>query len=640
MEGVSGLTSQSSTPKVVAFAVTPEQIECYLGEARQRKVQVKVIVMNPSLLPIADMLNRYHNDQNSLVAIVSYNDYRGLFDNEESYVRLAQFCLQTSDEFLSSVQELSGFVQKGVQMLQLARPFFQATQVWHLFLKIYQFEQFLRVEQPDEVWACSKDKWEYVARDPRIISLTEHLDYYAEEVETVQRVAHLLGIRFLRIQPPLTDTARYVFTRYFRGSLMLAFRQFQLARRKILKNEQNVFQGSDDASPLALALVRSPTHAARIVPVLEELSQRSWRTGIIEDYSLSLAQPITSLYQVPTIHLSAWQEVNLFRHHKAISTFRRWLYYNWQRLPEFSYRGIVVTDMLVKMLSQVSDRYLEAIPLIDAFDKIVALYKPSVLLFGNDQEVSSRCLICVCRQQGIPTLTLQHGMMFKPPLGYSPIFSDAIAVMGDMAADLLIKFGNPPEKLQVTGIPGFDLERTTTKRTVETDQYGAVTLITEPTSFCEHVVYPRFVKLAQSLPKCSFIVKVGPLESLSKYAATAPNLTTVGGQSLHAVLKRSRVVIGIFSTAILEAMQMGIPAFIVPVFSEIENPMEEVAESLSLDSDWAYEVSQLLSDEERCLMIAERQNRLVSYVFRQETGAAKRIASLISEMTNVHSAQA
>jgi hypothetical protein len=87
-------------------------------------------------------------------------------------------------------------------------------------------------------------------------------------------------------------------------------------------------------------------------------------------------------------------------------------------------------------------------------------------------------------------------------------------------------------------------------------------------------------------------------------------------------------------------MQMGIPAFIVPVFSEIENPMEEVAESLSLDSDWAYEVSQLLSDEERCLMIAERQNRLVSYVFRQETGAAKRIASLISEMTNVHSAQA
>ena len=81
---------------------------------------------------------------------------------------------------------------------------------------------------------------------------------------------------------------------------------------------------------------------------------------------------------------------------------------------------------------------------------------------------------------------------------------------------------------------------------------------------------------------------------------------------------------------------MGIPAFIVPFFSEIENPLEKVAESLPLDSDWAYEVSQLLSDEDRYLMIAERQNQLLSYVFRQEIGAAKRIASLISEMTNVH----
>ena len=630
------LTSQSLTPKVVAFAVTPKQIECYFDEARQRKIQIKVIVTSPGLLPTADMVNRYHNYQNNLVAVVSYNDYRRLFDNEESYVRLAQCCFQISDEFLSSVQESTGFVHTGIQMLQLARPFFQANQVWHLLLKIYQFEQILRAEQPDEVWACSNEKWEYVARDPVTISLTNQLDYYAEEVEIVQRVTHLLGIRFRRIQPPLTDTARYVFTRYFRGSLILAFRQVQLAKRKIWKNEQNVLQRSDHASSLALALVRSPTHAARIVPVLKELSQSSWQIGIIEDYSLALAQPLTSLYQVPTIHLSAWQEVNLFRHHKAIDTLRKWLHYNSQRLPEFSYRGIVVTDMLVKMLSQVSDRYLEAITLIDAFDKIVAYYKPSVLLLGNDQEVSSRCLICVCKQQGIPTLTLQHGMIFKPPVAHSPIFSDAIAVMGDMAADLLIKFGNPPEKLQVTGIPGFDLERTTTKCTLETDQHDVVTLITEPTSLCKQIVYPRFVKLAQSLPECSFIVKVGPLESLSTYTGTAPNLTTVGGQSLHTVLKRSKIVIGIFSTAILEAMQMGIPAFIVPFFSEIENPLEKVAESLPLDSDWAYEVSQLLSDEDRYLMIAERQNQLLSYVFRQEIGAAKRIASLISEMTNVH----
>ncbi|MBF0232790.1 MAG: hypothetical protein HQK65_07110 [Desulfamplus sp.] len=615
--------------KVLALALNISQVNRFISEASIKKKSLLILTSENLFFE----LNNNKIFQSSEVHFCRYSDYYINEMKKEFFTDLPLYCLRSSTDFLAFVQGSIKLFHRDVPLINLIQMEFQSNQVWPFLQRIYLTEQVLKAEQPSEVWVCYDDKWKFVILHPQSIPLTKWIDYRSGEIEIFLRVVVSQGIKVRYLKPSVTDYVRYYFSRLLRPILVRLYRQIQLAKTKIycqLKRLSKI--NNDNRYPLVLAYTRSPVHSARLFPVLDELLHQSWKTCIVNDYSLAVEQKKKSFIQFPIIALAKFQRLHLYRRQFNIGSMRQWLQHNQDKLPRFFYHNIAITDIFCMILQQLTDKYLEAISFIDAFDKILQMYDATVVLVGNDMELPARCLIGLCKKLGIPTITIQHGLMSNPPLHFVPLTVDKIAVMGEQAKYLLSRFDTSPKQVQVTGVPGFDIVNRVFKKNDYLDSSLSITLITQFLPIFFQEVFPRFLQLAREMPEERFIIKVAPREPLSKYKNSVPNVEIIKDQPLEIVLKNSKIVIGINSTVLIESMQIGIPTIIIDIFFECENSMDSSAVCIKINSDWITVVQELLCDKQKRTDVINRQNKFLSYMLRRENGAAARIASLVKSL--------
>jgi hypothetical protein len=151
-------------------------------------------------------------------------------------------------------------------------------------------------------------------------------------------------------------------------------------------------------------------------------------------------------------------------------------------------------------------------------------YRPAAILTEHDRTGRSACLVLAARTLGIPSFTLQHGVLDEAATAYAPVLADKMFCWGEMDRKKLIAVGVDPAKLLLGGCPRLTRELATTpaegrgKLGLPPDQ-PLVLLGTSPVSPAEREALARlFCEAENHLKGVSFLVRLHPSEKLEDYA--------------------------------------------------------------------------------------------------------------------------
>jgi len=617
---------------IVAVALTREHMQRLPTLVRDHDVQLTILSSDEIVL--TDRTVKSETEQKKIRYRTPTN-YISHIDPGEYYSSSAQCALHATQEVLTAVESALSLVYKDVSLLDLINTSIWGGQVGPVFRQIYLFEQILSVEHPDEVWICARPDWGYIVREPVFGFYGDWLDYRAMENEIMARVAHAQGVKVRYLRPSLDDWRRYVFTRWGRPWGIRAYKQFRLFNLKLGTRFRRPESSTQGNHPSVLAFTRSPVHSIRLRPVLEQLSRQGWDSLVVKDYSPMVRQLGRGDSSIPEINFGNWRGWHLYRHGRLAKHFRQWLSKHQADLPQVVYRNIDISDMLVSILWRLADLCVEACARMDDCERMLDACKPNIVLLANDHDLACKAMTSMCAQKEIPTLTVQHGLLANSPLRDIPVTADRYAAMGQMAADLLVRFGTPLHKIAITGVPGLDAGRSIKHPSTIPEGDKRVTLITQPHPMCLRYILPRFLQAARDFPEEQFIIRPSPRESMSTYRNSIPNVRIAAEESLGQVLDRSKLVIGLDSTAVLEAMQREIPAIVVQLLFENENPLAPAATVVRLDTDWTSVVQECLQNQEMRRAMIDRQNEYLNYLVVQDGKAVERIVSIIQEMAGL-----
>lgn len=102
------------------------------------------------------------------------------------------------------------------------------------------------------------------------------------------------------------------------------------------------------------------------------------------------------------------------------------------------------------------DTYLNfLISFLDEMERLIALSNPSSIIVGNDLTFQGRALTLLAKKKGINTICLMHGIITGEPLHACHIV-DQFFVYGEKSKNELIRIGNSPQNLIITGTPFLD----------------------------------------------------------------------------------------------------------------------------------------------------------------------------------------
>lgn len=221
-----------------------------------------------------------------------------------------------------------------------------------------------------------------------------------------------------------------------------------------------------------------------------------------------------------------------------------------------------------------------------AFTRIYDAFPTTVLVTASDTSFWGYCATVEARRRGIPSVTLQHGMMVGEA-GYVPVVSSLIAAWGEASARWLRERGVPPEKIVVTGAPRLDgiVSGTRCPREVLAAGLGVdpgrrwVVLATNP------IPFERNAALLATARKgvidwgepAILLVKLHPSEDPAPYRSAIegdPNVVVVphGKVDLYDLLAAADAVLTFHSSVGLEAMAFDRPVVSLEAFGE-ENPL-------------------------------------------------------------------
>ncbi len=198
-----------------------------------------------------------------------------------------------------------------------------------------------------------------------------------------------------------------------------------------------------------------------------------------------------------------------------------------------------------------------------------------VLLTGTDVQPETRLAVSVARGMGIPSVTMQHGVLPGNPedLEYVPAWSDYVAVWGEQGLRWFEEAGIEPSRLVVTGCPRFDSYANLRRvpRTPGAEEEVVVTLLLNPSApSVRSAMLAEYLEALRETP-WRLRIRLHPAESESQFQRLWQDLapsevrgrTTISqSEPLQQVLRASDAVVTYDSTAGLEAMLLGKPVVI------------------------------------------------------------------------------
>jgi hypothetical protein len=171
----------------------------------------------------------------------------------------------------------------------------------------------------------------------------------------------------------------------------------------------------------------------------------------------------------PYVHVNRYSDARVHREVRRATAMIR---DGWQRLRKspalveaFSHRGVAFADLAEPDLAATMLLQLPwAVRCYEEMAAALAAVRPAVVCLYAESSGWGRAAVAACRAAGVPTVAIQHGIVY--PKYYShrhaadeadvPV-PDATALFGASARRLLIHLGHPrPESLVLTGSPRFD----------------------------------------------------------------------------------------------------------------------------------------------------------------------------------------
>jgi len=262
-------------------------------------------------------------------------------------------------------------------------------------------------------------------------------------------------------------------------------------------------------------------------------------------------------------------------------------------LKSLTYRNVSIYELVRKDIDDLlkSLKAFAAVTFIDASKRIIEKEKPDVVIMHDEYGALQLSLINAAREKGIPTVSIQHGLVSEEQIAYVhepehisgkrkellfPI-PDTICVWSEGAKQKLMEIAKfPPSVPIVTGDPKTDFlpeaikvlngEKITKTLSIPKGKKIIMFATENLQSLDEKSIIAKNVFDAiKALPDCHLIVKMHPNETDTAFyeralsEANLSNYTIIRDFNLYDLLYISNLIILSYSTVAVEAMRMKKP---------------------------------------------------------------------------------
>jgi hypothetical protein len=328
----------------------------------------------------------------------------------------------------------------------------------------------------------------------------------------------------------------------------------------------------------------------------------------------------------------------------------------------FSHRGVRFVDLSMLDLARTVLLQLPwAVRVYEEAAEVLRAVRPSVVCLYNESGGLGRAVIAAARAAGVPSVGIQHGILY--PRYYSYTYTaaetdaprpDRTAVFGESARRELVAQGHyAAESLVLTGSPKFDqlleASRKWDRAAVRTRLgiSAGTRLIVVASRFrgirathqCIGSAFPSFVRAVEALPDVVALVKPHPAEPARPYEGVIADLRAARVRVLAPqtplldLLHAADLVVTVESLSAVEALVLGRPLVILNTPTNLQE-MVEAGVALGVpegqDPRPALEAA-LFAAEDRARLEASRTAYLSDLAFGVDGQATGRIVELIKE---------
>jgi len=328
----------------------------------------------------------------------------------------------------------------------------------------------------------------------------------------------------------------------------------------------------------------------------------------------------------------------------------------------FSHRGVGFADLAGPDLAGTLLRQLPwAVRSYEEMTEALLATRPAVVCLYAESSGWGRAAIAACRAAGVPTVAIQHGILYPKYYSYRHGADEAdcprpdrTAVFGESARKILLELGHyAPESLVVTGSPKFDdllaaagrWDRAQTRRRLDVGETERLVIVASrhrsirDTHASIGADFPALVRAVDALPGVKALIKPHPAEPEDAYAA---DLRAAGaarvrvlppGADLMELLHAADGLVTVESLSAVEALVLRRPVLVLSMPTHLRDLVESgAALGVPAGGDPTGALRDMLFDEAVRGRLEQARARYLRYVAQGvDGGATARIVGLLRE---------
>jgi UDP-N-acetylglucosamine 2-epimerase len=447
--------------------------------------------------------------------------------------------------------------------------------------------------------AIEKEKpWRVIVVDNRFIPpFIMETPYSNPDIEfnnlpakMAKAIAGKKGVKVKTYHPGPRDEINYVFIKYYRIVAVGFLRRWRKLERRIEARLSHFSfkkrTGTSSQRLSNLIFCSSGSQVEAIAPIVKQNGKSSFlvlrRDNLFEESAKRALKQFDIPYRNFEIYLNDMDKHRAIKMSGQIS--RRWK--KFYKSAEFNrivqYEGVPLLPVFKGVFAFLCQKLRELIEEIEGFYRVLEKEGPSVVVTLGDELEAEKALVCLANIYGVPTLSLQHGVIANP---YSllPLVSEKIALWGPSSKELLVKYGIPLSRLIVTGAPRYDFlfDKNGDKKRVSInikpriglkEGESFIILATEPYRLMENAkVIELLRKILSRIDNLRLVVKVHPAGSLRTYRKLIrrnkwDDVIVIKNVPSYDLINASEMVITVYSTRAVEAIILDKPVIVFNMF--------------------------------------------------------------------------
>ncbi len=159
--------------------------------------------------------------------------------------------------------------------------------------------------------------------------------------------------------------------------------------------------------------------------------------------------------------------------------------------------------------------------------------RPAAVVTDYDRARLSSCLVLAAASLGIPTFSLQHGVMGENAVGYVPVLADKMFCWSELHRTIVTEAGQNPANLAIGGCPrltrAFSVDPQSARKRLQIDPLHRVAMLgTSPAAESQkRLLTEWFCRAVKQLDGVKGIVRLHPSESLDFYRTIADDFPEI-----------------------------------------------------------------------------------------------------------------